>query len=290
MSIATKKNAFLRDPARTRLMKISDEGTYLPFHGLSVVCQMLPSDSWTRLPDMLTAVAGCWISPLPSSSYHATLLAGPCQPKLGMNDQAWQQFLRDKFSMWVKLEQILSEASFSPKSLRYLKLRDLNRWGVCIDFLLEDPIESDLVAKLREVLRLNAETCAFEVRERSWHITLAYKRPAADKIPQNVVEQIRKLVETCILEPWILTPATLCYHPDMTAFVDLCSLSFWKAPEQNALRKSVGVHTRREEKHDEKSQADKEEKEERIEEVDSQPQGELQVSVVVKRCGRWRRS
>lgn len=275
MPSSIEHTTHLKNFAQKRPLKISGDGTYLPFAGLSVVCRMLPSDSWARLPDMLTAVAGHWISALPSSSYHATLLAGPCQAKLGLNVQAWEQFLSDRHSKWVKMEHILSTASFRPRSLRYLKLRDLNRWGICIDFHLEDSLEADLATKLRGVLRENGEGCFFEERERPWHITLAYRRPDSDRIPQNIADQIQKLVETCILEnTWLLAPATLCYHPDMTSFVDLMSLSFWRASERETLM-DEGVHAM---EYKEEQQV-----------TDSELRDEAQMKIGMRR-GRWRRS
>jgi len=228
------------------MLKISEDGNYLPFAGLTVVCPLLPSEAWTQLPGRLTAVAGQWISPLPSSSYHATLLAGPCQKKLRMNGHSWEKYVSKGCLTWVRLHSILQEASFSPSSLCYSKLRNTNQWGVCIDLHLPDQVENDAATKLRELLRRSAEACSFETKERSWHVTLAYRRTSAGPIPSEVAGKIQKLVEACLFESLAFAPAALRYHPDMTAFVPLSSLNFWTDWEREALMRAESIQTRRE--------------------------------------------
>jgi len=207
--------------------KVDQDGTYLPFAGVSVVCNVLPSEPWTRLPDIIENVAGRWLSPLPTSSYHATLLAGPCQARLRLDDVSWEAYLKTRREEWAKLDCILQEASFAPSSLHFVGMRDLDRWGLCVDLIVDDPVEDGASRRLRSILRASAPTCGFEARERPWHVTLAYRRSRAGKIPAEVAEEVRRLVDTCLLETLALRPAQLCFHPDMTAFYPLTSLNMF---------------------------------------------------------------
>jgi len=204
--------------------KVDENGVYLPFAGVTVVCHVLPSEPWTRLPERIEAIAGRWLSPLPTSSYHATVLAGPCQPKLHLDDASWEGYLKIRRESWARMDAVLCDASFAPSSLRPTKTRDLERWGLCVDFAANDPEEDLEGQKLRRLLRTTAQNCDLESRDRPWHVTLAYRRSSSGPIPPEVAEKVRQLVDTCLLESLTLVPAQLCYHPDMTAFVPFRSL------------------------------------------------------------------
>lgn len=204
--------------------KVDENGIYLPFAGVSVVCRVLPSEPWIQLPERIEAIAGRWLSPLPTSSYHATVLAGPCQPRLHLDNTSWERYLNIRLESWARMDAVLSDASFAPSSLRATKTRDLERWGLCVDFVANDPEEDLETQKMRSLLRTTAQNCDLEARDRPWHVTLAYRRSSSGPIPPEVVENVRQLVDTCLLESLTLVPAQLCYHPDMTAFVPLRSM------------------------------------------------------------------
>lgn len=118
------------------------------------------------------------------------------------------------------MDAILCETPFAPSSLYPTKLRELNKWGLCVDFAAGNPEDNIAAKKVRSSLRAAAQNCDLETRDRPWHATLAYRRNT-EPIPPAVVEEVHMLVDACLQESFHLASARVCYHPDMTTFVPL---------------------------------------------------------------------
>ena len=96
--------------------KLDERGKYLRFPGLTVVCDIPGSDQGplSDLPDLIRSLPtlGRVTSPLPSTSYHTTVLDICCQFKEGLSDEEWAIKLRDP--RWRRVVNLLERAAFSP--------------------------------------------------------------------------------------------------------------------------------------------------------------------------------
>lgn len=202
-------------------------GVFLRFPGVTVVCNMVDSAAgpMSQLAEKIRAspILGKCYLPLPSLSYHVTVLDVLCQYKRGLNDASYLSLLSEP--QWAVAAKEIEFASFVPK-LRPAKLfLHPNVLGVDLEPINDEtpahPKDLALGKKVSEVLHCPPQ-------KQVWHFTLAYGSPddvmAED---QEKLEKERASLETEILEACRNSPggclrfdqARLCRFEDMTAFV-----------------------------------------------------------------------
>eukprot|EP01062_Namystynia_karyoxenos_P010067 TRINITY_DN13576_c0_g1_i1.p2 TRINITY_DN13576_c0_g1~~TRINITY_DN13576_c0_g1_i1.p2 ORF type:complete len:261 (+),score=29.77 TRINITY_DN13576_c0_g1_i1:83-865(+) len=202
-----------------RASKITPEGVYLPFKNITTVWYLELDDSLRALPGLLEQAAGRWISPLPASSYHATLMAGPTAAT-GRGDDDFLRTVARQKRQWGAVAEVLAARRFAPATMLSGGLKS-GRRGASVRMACRAE-ESSAIADLRAELRGIASGCGFETRERPLHVTLAYERSAAGPMPDEALHAVTAALQTvpCLSgrQPLRLRPAVLCYSPSMTAF------------------------------------------------------------------------
>ena len=202
--------------------KIDTQGAYLPFPGITVVCNMDANPSVARLPEILRAQPdlGRLLSPLPPESYHVTVLDVCCQYKLDLDDEAWRSFCAEP--RWKEASLQAARADFVPR----LKVDHVELGHGCLAVVLQPcdektpahPNQVALGCQLAEFLKVKPQ-------KHPWHMTLAYC-PEPDllaSLENSALEAQRRVIEDelkrAFPEDLCFGKAQLCRFADMTAFV-----------------------------------------------------------------------
>jgi hypothetical protein len=220
------------------LSKVNWEGNYLPFPNITVVCP-LPNrgDAFTSLPAALQQVAGDYMTPLPASSYHATLICGPIGATM---PQIWGDVLYDDSSCWRDMVTYLDSVPYAPKDMAIRRIVCKSKGGVTVYIGPTFTVASSLKKNKKSEAYYSGDSAThivrkklreispyMEERDRPWHVTLAYPRAAGGLMPEPIRQQVVEIVAnhfaaaTRTNEGGILDfePATMCLSPDMTRFV-----------------------------------------------------------------------
>eukprot|EP00927_Polykrikos_kofoidii_P022497 TRINITY_DN20972_c0_g1_i1.p1 TRINITY_DN20972_c0_g1~~TRINITY_DN20972_c0_g1_i1.p1 ORF type:complete len:294 (+),score=23.53 TRINITY_DN20972_c0_g1_i1:27-908(+) len=233
--LGSSYHAQCQEPNETKnqARKLSIDGTkYLPFPGVTMVCDMPRSDTGllAKLPDVLRSLptVGPLFTPLPSASYHVTTLDVCTKSETGLDDQAWEAVLRKP--CWAVAAAELDMAALRPR-LRVKKVV-LSPSSLLVELEAADmdtcshPKDLAINAKIVEVLGLTKNQCW------CWHFTLGYwinpdKLRAADAIAVEVDRlAIEEAVRLALPGNVPLEAARLCRFEDMTSFVPWDGMSF----------------------------------------------------------------
>mmetsp|Transcript_24985 Transcript_24985/g.73083 ORF Transcript_24985/g.73083 Transcript_24985/m.73083 type:complete len:274 (-) Transcript_24985:106-927(-) len=217
--------------------KVDRQGEYLPLPNITCVCHVdqkgLPALRF--LPAEINRVAGQYLNPLPSSSYHVTLSAGPLQHQY---KGRWEDVLQD--DCWEAVADFLCCVAHAPCELvigsivlkssggltAYLcpaeHIRDTKACGQAGNVKYKG--NSKELCTREELRKLSGGM--FEPQDRPWHITLAYPRAAAGAMPMSVRDEVIHLVKDAFqISEEMISPPTLCFQdavlclsPDMTRF------------------------------------------------------------------------
>ncbi|CAJ1959306.1 unnamed protein product [Cylindrotheca closterium] len=206
--------------------KVDHLGNFLPFPNITVVHNLQLNGRLKSLPQKLLQVAGTYISPLPPSSYHATLLCGPVFDFRPFSKKILYE------SCWRTMAMFLNDTSYCPELVVHsvlcfpagevvVKLGPAKKGR-------EESNSQIIKDKLRDICTQEAIPMMDEY-DRTWHITLAYGRQATLPIPPTVQKQICEVVQDAFQvlpdmnddDPMVLSleSAQLCLSPDMKRFV-----------------------------------------------------------------------
>lgn len=229
------------------MAKIDASGEYRRFPGVTVVCDLPPDldGGLAGLAEVLSSLPtlGPLVSPLPPESYHVTVLSICCQYRLGDDDAAWRERLRD--ARWAMAATTLLEADLAPR----LRAERVTLHGTAIGVELAPldrsvpaaPADLPLVGQLRELLSLPGRMGLRPRRGNPWHVTLGYfHSPKALRACEAVdIEADRRVLEAAVLAALpgavvSLSPARLCRFEDMTCF------SPWDGRDGSSLALSGG--------------------------------------------------
>lgn len=204
--------------------KIDSNGAYLPFPGITVVCNASASAQavLASLPGIVRAQPdlGRLMSPLPAESYHVTLLDVCCQYKLGLDDNAWQSFCAGP--QWKEASSQAALADFVPR----LKVAHVELGHGCLAVVLQ-PADPDTPSHPNQVplgCQL-AKLLNVKLQKHPWHMTLAYC-PQPDllaSLDASAMESQRLAIEDELKKAFPdeipFGKAEVCRFADMTAFV-----------------------------------------------------------------------
>lgn len=209
----------------TQRKKFDADGNYLRFPGVTIVCDMLGTDSGdaASLPSVLRKqpILGELMSPLPPASYHTTVLDVCTQYKLNLDDDDWSKKLQDP--CWAAAAQELVDAQYAPQ----LCVQEVTMWNGGIGVVLEPfdegtpshPQDVPISMRIMQILGLTRP------QKHPWHFTLGYcvSSEAYDKVEPSALDAERTAVELAVKRafPGVIDvgPALLCRFPDMTSFV-----------------------------------------------------------------------
>ena len=186
---------------------------------------------------MLEKVSCGFMAPLPSSSYHATLLAGPRRRDLKKkgDGRKWEAILKE--AKWGEIAGYLGGVEggvgFCPGGLRVGKVV-MRNGGVSVDLVGEECRDSGVryagdvkTRELRGELR-ELGGGKMESWERPWHITLGYGRGKSQgNMPPGVEKEVVRVVQEWFGRGYAnrgrreipFQAAELCLSPSMESFV-----------------------------------------------------------------------
>mmetsp|Transcript_9437 Transcript_9437/g.24334 ORF Transcript_9437/g.24334 Transcript_9437/m.24334 type:complete len:228 (-) Transcript_9437:114-797(-) len=201
--------------------KLNADGTYQTFRGLTVVCDMIGSDSGAlaTLGATLRALPtlGPIMSPLPPASYHVTVF-GVCEQHT-TNDGAWAANLADP--RWTSASRDIEQANFVPQ----LRVKSVNSWPGGISVLLQPADDStpDSAGGVPDMKRI-ARSLGVEASHHPWHFTLGYcvsreRYQTAERVAIECDEAAMAVAVLKALPGEVpLGPARFCRYDDMTKF------------------------------------------------------------------------
>lgn len=208
---------------RPGVQKVSEDGRFLHFPGVTIVCAVRGADDsagpWAALRSSVALHAGASYVPLPESSYHVTVLdvmtASKALGSASPDELEWEAYLEQRKPRLRAAAGLLEAAAFSP-TLRFLRVEVLET-VVIAEFEI-DPAEVDTARAFER--RIVDTLGVAKGRTHPFHMTLGYRRPSAPPLPG---EEARGALEAAILvalggRSLQLGPAYVCRFQDLAAW------------------------------------------------------------------------
>lgn len=218
--------------------KVTPEGDFMPWPCITAIFPLRDErGELKQLEAKIRDLAGEWLNPTPSESYHMTLLAGPSAYEWGMARTGWPAVLDQP--LWQDCAKFLKGQAVPKMAFNNIE-QDMDwltvqngKITVRLKFL--DPrerawVKNTLKPRLHAIGKDLADRVGngAEIWEdpsvRGFHVTLSHPRQAMleqTPMPGHIEQKVRQAVEVCFggLGQLPFGPAQLCLAPDMTRFV-----------------------------------------------------------------------
>lgn len=214
------------------LMKIDNNGNYLPFPGLTIVSSIQEVDRffWNLIDDVVRQhpYFTQYFSPLPCDSYHMTTTHLFNQMTIGENK--WKEFIDINKIFFQSLIDELRQNAFHP----VISIESIHLDGV-LQLMVSLPREQNTIIE-----NIAAKYGLQHKVPDVFHITLAYQYKylppiQLDSLSIELNQKIGTIFNTHQVE-LNFNPPTLCYFNDMTKFIPWDGLEY-PYPEDEYLSK-----------------------------------------------------
>lgn len=196
------------------LYKVSNEGVYLPFPGLTVIAAVRSNgyEFWKKINNMITECKNLseYYAPLPNSSYHMTITHLYTQQYIGR--KKWEQFIVSHTEDFKLLKDSLEQRAFNPEVI--IESVDVDR---TIKLVLDLPVEQKKI-----ILEIARKHNLLKKIPHPFHITLAYRYKEIDEQLRLDFESVLKSNLSKLVKEYkaiySLNQPKLCYFHDMNGF------------------------------------------------------------------------
>lgn len=194
--------------------KVSNEGVYLPFPGLTVIADVKSKDYefWKKINNMITACQNLsqYYAPLSHSSYHMTTTHLYTEQSIGR--RKWEQFIVSHTEDFKLLKDNIDQRVFNP--VITIESLDVDR---TIKLVLDLPAEQKKI--ITEIARKHN---LLKKIPHPFHITLAYRyKEIDDHLRLDFESELKSNLSQLVKEynaTYSLNQPKLCYFHDMNGF------------------------------------------------------------------------